>query len=180
MSKWIFCLMLSAVMSSTVFGQDKKPVFVGLQPGVTVEPFYEKGDFDVNVVPVVVQLPLAKRLDFRFTSLANYHFGSSSEFSDIGVQLIFPVYFRKKESTNELSHGLYLGPLIGGGRNLMNEHYTYIAGIETGYMFPTDNRFSLTLGLQLGGSYFSYDNEADLWRNHFGFKINLGFWLNKD
>ena len=31
--------------------------------------------------------------------------------------------------------------------------------------------------LALSGSYFDYDNQENVWRNHFGFKAKLGFWL---
>ena len=59
----------------------------------------------------------------------------------------------------------------------MNNHYTYTVGVESGYMFPTHKSFTLNIGLQLGGSYFDYDNHENKWVNHFGPKINLGFWL---
>jgi len=32
----------------------------------------------------------------------------------------------------------------------------------------------------LGGSYFTYDNQPNIWRSHFGFKVNIGFWVNKE
>jgi len=60
---------------------------------------------------------------------------------------------------------------------LLNNHYTTTIAVEPGYMFKASKRFSLTLGLQLGSSYFMYENKNNQWLQHFGLKINLGFWL---
>ncbi len=167
------------LMSVQLLSQEKRPVFIGLQPGITKEQFYEKDEFDINVIPLVFQIPLSQRFDFRFVTIANYHFGSSQGFSDIGFQSVFPFYFKKKEATKTLSSGFYTGPVLGAGRNLLNDHYNTTLAVEPGYMFKTSKRFSLSLGLQFGASYFIYDNEPNKWRSHFGFKINLGLWVNK-
>lgn len=158
--------------------QDKRPVFIGIQPGITQEPFYEKGEFDVNITPFTFQIPITTRVDLRLTTLGNYHFGGETGFSDVGFQLVAPIFINKKVATNSKSGGIYLGPVYGFGRNLLNHHYTHTVAIEPGYMFPTEKSFSLTLGLQFGGSYFDYDSGPGKWGNHFGFKINLGFWVN--
>lgn len=171
--------LLLMLNSRFILGQEKHPVFIGVQPSITKETFYEKEDFDINIVPLVFQTPIGKIIDIRFTTLANYHFGSSEGFSDIGFQLIAPIYFKKKEKIKMPSHGFYIGPLIGFSRNLLYNHYTTTPAIEPGYLFKTSNRFSLSLGIQLGASHFNYDNEPNKWVSHFGFKINLGFWVNK-
>jgi len=171
----VLFLFLSNVKS---YSQDHKPVFLGIQPGITKEDFYEDDEFDINILPFVFQTPVGKRVDIRLTSIINYHFGTDDNISDVGIFGILPVYIMKKEKVNLPSYGFYIGPLLGLGRNLMNEHNTLTVGIEPGYMFPTKKRFSVTLGLQIGGSYFDYDSQSDLWRNHFGIKVNLGFWLN--
>ena len=85
---------------------------------------------------------------------------------------------KKKDEINSKSGGFYIGPLLAIGRNLKNEHYTYTPAVETGFLFRTDKRFTASLGLQLGGSYFVYDELDPKWTNHFGIKANLGFWLN--
>lgn len=167
------------LISIQLLSQEKRPVFIGLQPGITKEQFYERDEFDINVIPLVFQIPLSQRLDFRFVTIANYHFGTTNAFSDIGFQSIFPFYFKKKETTNSLSSGFYAGPVLGAGRNLINDHYTTTLALEPGYMFKTSKRFSLTLGLQLGASYFNYDYQPNKWVSHFGVKINLGLWVNK-
>ena len=157
--------------------QQRKPIFIGFQPGITQEKFYEKDEFDVNVIPVVFQIPLNKHIDLRFTTIGNYHFGGEENgFSDLGFQVLAPYFLKKKESTHAISKGFYIAPVGGYGRNLINDHGTYVLAAEAGYLFPTSRSFTLSLGIQFGGSYFDYDEEPDLWRQHFGFKINLGFW----
>ena len=117
-------------------------------------------------------------MDLRFTTIANYHFGDEKQkFSDIGFQVLTPVFFRKKELVNERSHGFYIAPIAGYGRNLIYDHSTYLVGIEPGYLFSTKKKFTLSIGVQLGGSYFDYDVEKDKWVQHFGVKLNLGFWI---
>ena len=175
-----FLLIIGIFMLSVnkVWAQEKKPLFLGIQPAVTKEQFYDAGEFDINIIPIVLQMPLSKKFDLRLTTLGNYHFGGTEGFSDLGLQAVVPYFiFSKKEKTNSKSHGFYAGPVLGFGRNLLNDHYTTTLGIEPGYMFETEKHFTLSLGLQFGGSYFTYDDQSDIWRNHFGFKLNLGWWL---
>ncbi len=165
--------------SEIVQAQDKRPVFIGVQPSFTRETFYEDGEFDINIVPIIVQVPVGKRIDIRATSEVNYHFGPSDGISDVGVQFVMPVYFKKKENTKSISHGFYAGPVIGLGTNLIDDHNTLTVAIEPGYMFKANKSFTLALGLQLGASYFDYFDQPNAWYSHIGFKINIGFWVNR-
>ncbi|MEJ2596106.1 MAG: hypothetical protein P8100_13510 [bacterium] len=165
---------------SLLQAQDRLPVFVGLQPGYTAEPFYSENELDINVVPLLAQFPVSKRVDLRAVTLVNYQIGGEENgISDIGMQIVLPVFFKKKEKTRSLSGGFYAGPVVGIGRNLLNDHNTLILAVEPGYQFPAKKSFSIALGLQLGATYFDYFNQANVWRNHFGFKVNIGFWANK-
>ena len=159
------------------FSQNKLPIFVGFQPSVTVEKFYDKGEFDINIIPLVVEFPIAKRIDFRFANVANYHFGGNNKFSDIGFQILTPIFFKKKNERDFRSYGFYASPVLGLGYNFRDNHYTATFALELGYLFETKKRFTLTLGIQLGGSYLINENSESEWVQHFGFKINLGFWL---
>ena len=170
----IFC-----VYSSN--GQKSRAIFIGLQPAITVEPEYEKNEFDINIVPIVFQSSLSKRIDYRLVSIVNYHFSSSgNEFSDLGLEIGFPVFFKAKEELLKPSSGFFASPVFQFVRNVMNDHYTMILAIEPGYFFELNSRFAFSLQLQFGGSYFIYDSDvSNEWKTHFGFKGNLGFWLNK-
>jgi len=180
-SRFAILIIILSTITIKSFAQEKTPIFIGLQPGFTSEPYYDKNEFDLNIIPITFQMPISKHIDVRLISLANYHFGGKENgFSDIGFQFVLPIYFKKKEMAKIIPQGLYLGPVLGIGRNLINDHYTTTLAIEPGYQFPTKKSFSISMGLQLGGSYFAYDNQPNVWRNHFGFKVNIGFWVNKN
>ena len=162
-------------------GQNKRAVFLGLQPAITVEPDYEKNEFDINVLPIVFQVSLSKRIDFRLVSIFNYHFSpDKNEFSDLGIEAGLPVFFKAKEELSNPSSGFFISPAFLFVRNIENDHYSITCAVEPGYFFSFDSRFAFSLQLQLGGTYFMYDEEIpNAWKSHFGFKGNLGFWINK-
>ena len=170
-------IILLLMLSLNIAAQERKPILLGLQPAVTKEQFYKDNEFDVNIFPVFIQIPVHPRVDIRSTVVVNYHFGPENGLSDLGEELVTPIFIKKKSSTNSKSSCLYIGPQFGFGRNVLNDHYTYTLSAEPGYLFPIKNKFTPALGMQIGSSYFDYDNQADLWRQHFAMKINLGFWL---
>lgn len=160
--------------------EKRRPLFIGLQPGITAEPYYDENEFDINIIPITIQFPVGKRTDIRMTYLANYHFGGETTgFADMGIQTLVPVYFKAKKNAKDLPKGFYAGPMIGFSRNLLFDHYTTNLAVEAGYQFPVERRFSVSMGLQFGATYFDYDNQPNVWRNHFGFKVNIGLWVNK-
>lgn len=173
----IVVLLILFLVSFGSNAQNEFSYFVGIHPAVTVEPFYEAGEFDVNIIPLVFQTPLSKRIDIRGTCYYTYHFGSSNGLADTGLEVTLPRFFRKKESKSEWSRGFYLAPSVGFGRNFLNEHNTLTVSAEPGYMFKFNNGFAVTLYGQIGGSHFNYSGpEPNEWKQHFGIKVNLGFW----
>ena len=161
------------------YGQSDTPIFIGIQPGITIEPFYEKGEFDLNILPLVFEASVSQRINIRITPTVNYHFGGATNgVSDVGASVVLPVFFKAKDTKADRPYGFYLGPVIGFGRNFINDHYTTTVAAEPGYMFETKNRFTISMGLQLGGSYFSYDEAPEKWVSHFGPKFSFGFWIN--
>ena len=140
------------------------------------EKFYEENEFDVNILPLVVEIPIGKRIDARFVNILNYHFGPENQISDVGFQLIMPVFFTASADAKSPSYGLYLGPIYGWGRNFLNKHGTHTVGGEAGYQFKAGKAFTVSVGLQLRGSYLTFDNTANEWQNHFGIKVNLAWW----
>ena len=93
-------------------GQIKRAIFLGLQPAITVEPYYEKNEFDINVIPIVFQSSISKRVDYRLVSIANYHFSSSgNQFSDLGLEIGFPVLLKAKEELSKPSSGFFISPI---------------------------------------------------------------------
>lgn len=179
LKNYLILFSLITLCLNQLYSQEKRPVFIGLQPSFTKETFYEKDELDINIIPLMVQIPVGKQIGLRFTSEVNYHFGPTDGISDVGGQIVMPIYFRKKENAKNMSHGFYAGPVLGLGQNLLDDHNTLTIAVEPGYMFKANKSFTLALGLQLGASYFDYFNKPNAWYSHFGFKINIGFWVNK-
>ena len=173
-------ILLCCISLEAIYAQDKHPVFIGIQPAITVEPFYEEGELDVNVFPLLIETPIGSRVTIKLSPLLNYHIGGEENgISDVGLYVVFPVYIKKRETKSDLPYGFYVGPVLGFGRNLLNEHYTTTLAVEPGYFFKANKSFTVSLGLQFGGSYFSYDDNSSKWIFHWGPKIGLGFWVNK-
>ncbi len=155
-----------------------KSNFIGLNPSITVEPFYEKEELDINILPLVYQRPLTKRFDIRLTSICNFGIrNNGNEISHFGVETALPIFFKIKEEKKESSKGIFVAPILSLTRNRIEEHNNVGLWIEPGYNLLFDNTFAMTFGLQLGGTYFAYDNGQSQWRNHFGVKIIIGKWL---
>lgn len=151
--------------------------FIGINPSVTVEPFYEKGEFDVNIFPLVYQRPLTRRLDLRLTSVANLGVrANGAAMSHFGGEAALPVFFRAKDSRKERSSGFFVAPIVSLTRNRVEQHNNLGLWLEPGYNLLFENGFALAFGLQLGGTYFAYDDGQTSWGNHFGINIIFGRW----
>jgi hypothetical protein len=166
-------------IAKPVFTQEnKKCYFIGLNPSVTVEPFYDKGELDINIFPLVYQKSLTKRLDIRLTSIVNLGIRNNrNEISHFGLETGVPLFFSPKETKNEISKGFFVAPILSLTRNKIEAHNNLGLWIEPGYNLLFDNHFAMTFGLQLGGTYFAYDNGQTKMGNHFGIKIIIGKWL---
>lgn len=175
----ISSIILFVVQIGNASGQSDKNIFIGVQPGLTIEPFYEKGEFDVNVFPLIFETPVGSRANIRLSPITNYHIGGSTAgFSDIGLYFVLPVFFKKNENKESKPYGFYVGPVLGFGRNLINNHYTTTIAIEPGYMFKAKKSFTIVIGVQFGASHFAYDLQPNKWFFHWGPKVTFGFWLH--
>ncbi len=182
MKRIIQFIILTAILviyaNSLLAQEDRSYNFFGINPSVTVEPFYDKGELDVNIFPLVYQRSLTKRLDIRLTSILNLGIrNSGNKISHFGLETGFPIFFKPKESRTEISNGFFVTPILSLTRNRIEEHNNLGLWIEPGYNLLFDNRIAMTFGLQLGGTYFAYDNGQTKWGNHFGIKIIIGKWL---
>ncbi|WP_373522280.1 hypothetical protein [Aquiflexum sp.] len=143
-----------------------------------MEPFYEKGELDINIIPIVYQTPLTNIFDLRLTSICNLGIrNEGNEISHFGIETALPIFFKAKQDKKESSKGLFVAPIVSLTRNRKEEHNNVGLWVEPGYNLLFDNKFALSFGLQLGGTYFSYDNGQTKWGNHFGVKIIFGKWL---
>jgi len=174
-----FMLLLTVLSVSSVFGQNEKILnYLGINPSVTVEPFYDKGELDINIFPLVYQRSFSKRFDFRLTSILNLGMrNDGNKFSHFGFEAGLPIFFKSKESQNEMSSGFFIAPILSLTRNRIEKHNSLGLWIEPGYNLLFDNDFAMSFGLQLGGTYFPDDNGQLKWGNHFGVKIIIGKWI---
>lgn len=154
------------------------PNFIGLNPSLTIEPFYERGEMDINILPIVYQRPMTKLLDLRLTSIVNLGLrDSGNEISHFGLETALPIFFKPKEVIQESSSGFFIAPIVSLTRNRMEEHNNVGIWLEPGYNLLFENRFAMSFGLQVGATYFSFDNGQTKWGNHFGVKVIFGKWI---
>lgn len=172
-------LLLTVLAINTVYGQDEKRLnFLGINPSVTVEPYYNSGELDINILPIVYQRSITNRLDLRLTSVMNYGIRNGNDkLSHIGLEFGVPVFFKKKENIIEISKGFFIAPLLSLTRNNEANHTNIGTWVEPGYNILFENNFALSLGLQIGGTYFINDSSANTWGNHFGVKVVFGKWF---
>jgi hypothetical protein len=175
-------LLLMAIGLTTwqqAYGQQpRKRHFIGINPSVTVEPTYESGELDINILPIVYQYSLTNRLDVRLTSILNYGIRQTdNRISHVGAELAFPIFLKQKESETEPSAGFYASPIVSLSRNEVSQQSNLGLWVEPGYHLLFDNQFAMTFGLQLGGTYFLNDQAVNTWGSHVGVKIIFGKWI---
>ena len=171
--------LITLVTANTVFGQNEKRFnFFGVNPSVTVEPYYNSGELDINIFPLVYQRSISNRLDLRLTSILNYGIrNGTNQLSHIGTAVGIPFFFQKKEDKVEISKGFFVAPILSVTRNNEANHTNIGTWIEPGYNILFENEFALSLGLQIGGTYFINDSSANAWGNHFGVQVIFGKWF---
>ena len=176
---YVFSLLLIVAPFLKVDAQiESRPHFLGVNPSVTVEPFYEKGELDINILPVVYQTHLTNRIDIRLTTILNLGVrNSTNNLSHFGLESAFPFSFSKREHQTEYIKGFFIAPIISLARNRIEHHNNIGLWLEPGYNLLFDNKFAMSFGLQLGQTYFNYDSRKNEWGNHFGLKIIFGRWL---
>ncbi|HOP03687.1 MAG TPA: hypothetical protein PL017_03850 [Tenuifilaceae bacterium] len=174
----LFVFSLAILQPNADAQENKSATFWGLNPSITVEPFYEEGELDINVFPVVYQKTITHRIDLRVASIVNFGVrNENSKFSHVGAQVSFPVHFSKKENTSVPSKGFYAAPGLGLTRNLIEKHNNFGVWIEPGYNLQISPKYSISFGAQFGATHFWYDNGDTKWGNHFGIKVIIGRWF---
>lgn len=149
----------------------------GINPFITVEPFYEKGEFDVNILPIVYQTSFSKRVDFRINPILNLGIRQDfNEFSHIGFEAALPIFIFKKEERYFPSKGFFVAPVLSLTNSLSQSKMNYGYWGEVAYHLLIDEKFGLSFGLQYGKTQFVYKVGENETTNHFGLKIIFGKW----
>jgi len=152
--------------------------FLGLNPSITIEPFYEKGEFDVNVCPLVYQRVITRRIDIRLNSIVNLGIRKNGNaLSHLGLELAVPIFFKKKENKNETSKGFYCAPLLSVSANQRERQNNFGFWAEPGYHLLFENNFALSFGLQVGATYIKSALGDEFLGSHFGGKVIFGKWF---
>ena len=175
--KNVLLIIFLGLSSYNACAQEKTSIFLGINPSLTVEPFYPKGDFDVNIFPIVFQSSINKQIDYRIISLINMHFGEETELADVGLQATLPVYFKKRDEESFHNYGFYIGPAVGFSRNIRSDHNTLNLAVEPGYMFEATKHFTINMAIQYGRTFFDHDSKPSENAELLGYKINLGWWF---
>jgi hypothetical protein len=177
-NKIIILTVIFVCISAASRGQDKcSASFWGINPSITVEPFYNKGELDINIFPLVFQKTITRRVDFRISTIVNYGIrNENSAFSHLGAQVSFPVFIIRKDENTLPSNGFFVAPGFGVTRNLIEEHNNFGLWLEPGYNLLISPKYSISFGAQFGATHFWYDNGTKKWGNHFGVKIIIGRW----
>jgi hypothetical protein len=172
-------LLLCLIIEIKAGAQRESPAhFIGINPSITVEPFYSRGELDINIFPLTYQRTLGKRTDIRATAILNLGIrNGKNALSHFGLETAMPVFLKKKMNESAPSSGFFISPVLSWTRNRMAAHHNSGIWLEPGYHLLFDNRFAMSFGLQIGGTYFRYDNGSNRWGSHFGVKIILGKWL---
>lgn len=158
--------------------KEKSPDFFGINPSITVEPYYNKGEWDVNILPWVWQKPISKRIDLRFNSILNLGIRNTGNvISHFGLEIAAPVFLRKKSQKNECSKDWFIAPILSLTQNATENRSHVGIWCEPGYSLLFENRFAVSFGLQLGMTSFITQQSEVTWGNHFGFKIIFGKWF---
>jgi len=178
MKKTVVVSVILTIVFLDIIAQEKPANLLGFNPSLTVEPFYESGEVDINIFPLVYLRTLNKRTDIRFTSILNLGIREEGNaISHVGFETAFPIYIFEKKNKAIHSKGFFVAPLISLTKNLLEEHNNIGLWLEPGFLIKLNDNFSLNLAMQVGTTYFNYNNEEDSWKGHFGFKIILGWWL---
>ncbi len=173
----VILLLIIITYSSGLKAQSDNPSFLlGINPSVTVEPFYQRGEFDVNIFPLVYQRPLTGRLDLRLTSILNLGVrNAGNQISHAGLETALPIFLFTNESP--ISTGFFLAPILSLTRNRLENHNNLGLWLEPGYQFSIAKKTTLSVGIQLGATLFDYDESPNDWGSHFGVNVIIGRWF---
>lgn len=154
--------------------------YLGIQPGLTVEPFDEyRNSVDLNLVPLILEYSLNTHFSIKLTPLVNLQLRPEfpAALSNLGAGITLPYHFSKKNS-EEGHRGFYAGPNLALSKHLLDDlSYTTLAA-EFGYAFIFNRILSVTVGAQ-AGTTITRPSDSGYRRilPHSGAIFSFGFWF---
>lgn len=178
MSKFYIALIFFLSTTNGYSQNKKEHYFLGINPSLTVEPYYAKGEFDLNILPLVVQKMINSRSGIRLISLVNLGFKNSAKsISHIGLSGGWVYYLSQQEQDLYTKQGIYVAPVLALSYNRFEKSFNTGLYAETGYHFLLPKNWGIATGLQFGYTHFNYSTiSSDTWKTHFGIKVIIGKW----
>lgn len=170
--------------------------YLGFSPMVLFPEGVKKGNYDINVLPLVTTTILTGYIEARTTAFLNIGYRSEREdrnwiVSSMGGEMAFPIFFTPRIESYEASEGFYIAPglrylfIIEKERDKDKEYmYEFALFAEPGYSMRVFDEFSVSVGLQLGkkympvSSFLSHGTEREHhWLNYISLKLQFGIWI---
>ena len=171
-------LTFACCLSSSYAQKQKSAHFIGMNPGISIKPFYESGEMDMNIIPIVYQTRIYKQMDIRLISIMNFGFRKDgNKIINYGLELALPYLFGQRSQSMQVSQGFYLAPVFSLLRYNGSKEYNSSLLIEPGIIFRLEEKASISVGLQLGAGYYNLEGLDSNWQNQVGLKIILGNWF---
>ena len=168
MKFWFLTIFL--INSISVYANE---LFIGIEPSYVKEPSYAQEDYDLNIVPLLLEYEVSDDWTLRATSVVTYHFGVISAFYDKGVEIAAPFYF----DSSATKKSWFITPAFTFIRNDTSAYNSKTLAGELGYALRFDDDFVLNFGFQYGRTYFNYDTGLQNDVEHMGLKVRFGYWL---
>jgi len=147
-----------------------KNTYIGIQPLITKEKFYQDGEFVINILPIVYGISFSNTFELRISPILNYHINDNPELKLIGTEILLPFYFKKYNP-------FYISPTFAYSYNIIEySNETTIAG-EIAYIWIFHKSWELKISIQEGATFFIGNPKTDKIVNHFGIKISFGWWF---
>ena len=153
-------------------------LLLGLQPSITVEPYYPEGVFDVNAAPLCAEWRAGRRVSLRASPLVTLRFGvpGAPRLAHLGAEASLPIYLDEPVPGDPPS-GFWAGPATALTRNVLDLHWTTGLHADFGYALRPSRRLALLFAGQLGGTLFLHDDGSRELKEHLGVKVAVGWWL---
>lgn len=161
---------------SAIDSKIKYSIYVGLQPGFFIEPWFGENEYNLNLLPLVIEPALSDHLGVRFRTSLFYRIGNP----DTGFTLdvtggSLGLFYYFNERTDSLQYnGFFIGPFIAYSNWILETLTSVTVAAEAGYSFPIKPRLTLNLSSQFGVSHFFEKDETG---QHFGIFVNIGYWI---
>lgn len=171
-AKAILLLSLLNTFSASMAGSQYS---LGIEPQFSQEDWYDKNEWNTNILPFVYETGLGAHSSIRLRSHLFLHTGGvdGTAISLLGLGAAWLWYLDPK-SNNGQYHGFNFGPVAILSYDFLDEinHSTY--ALEAGHAFALSKTWSMNVAMQSGRSFFSGGKHPAA--EHFGIYIGLSRW----